>query len=179
VTKFVALLRGINVGGKHVLPMQELRELLAELGCEDVATYIQSGNVVFNHSGKPGNLSEDISDAIEAQFGFRPFVLLMSATDFIAVASANPYSSMVVEPKFLHVCFLSELAKQPGIERMAELASATEQYVLTDTALYLSAPDGIGRSKLAHEVETCLGVRTTGRNARTVGKICEMIESLG
>ena len=159
--------------------MQDLRGLLASLGCEGVDTYIQSGNVVFNHSGKTGNLSEDISDAIEAQFGFRAFVLLMPATDLMAVASANPFSSTVVEPKFLHVCFLSELAKQPDIERMAELASATEQYVLTDTALYLSAPDGIGRSKLAHNVEKCLGVRTTGRNARTVGKICEMIEALG
>ena len=158
--------------------MQEFRNLLSELGCEDVATYIRSGNAVFNYSGSTANLSAEISDAIEEQYGFRPFVLLMPATDFLAVALANPYSSKAVEPKFLHVCFLSELAKQPDIERMAELASATEQYVLTDTALYLSAPDGIGRSKLAHEVETCLGVRTTGRNARTVGKICEMIESL-
>ncbi len=134
--------------------MQDLRGLLAELGCEGVDTYIQSGNVVFNHSGKTGNLSEDISDAIEAQFGFRAFVLLMPATDFMVVASANPFSSTVVEPKFLHVCFLSEPAKQPDIERMAELATATEQYVLTDTALYLSAPPGISRHPhmLRHDV---------------------------
>ncbi len=171
-------MRGINVGGKHVLPMQGFRNLLSELGCQDVATYIQSGNAVFNYSGKVTRLSEAISDAVEKQFGFRPLTVLMSADEFLAIAASNPFVAKALELKFVHVCFLSEAAQQPQVERMTELASPAEQFELTDEAFYLHAPDGIGRSKLAHNVEKCLGVRTTGRNARTVGKICEMIESL-
>ena len=75
MTTIVALLRGINVGGKHSLPMQNLRELLGELGCDDVKTYIQSGNAVFNTSADPSELSQDITAAIERQFGFAPSVL--------------------------------------------------------------------------------------------------------
>ena len=76
MTTFVALLRGINVGGKNILPMQAFSELLTELGCIDVATYIQSGNAVFRYSGKPAELTDMISTAIESKFGFRPSVLV-------------------------------------------------------------------------------------------------------
>ena len=69
---FVALLRGINVGGNNILPMQNFRDILANLGCERVSTYIQSGNAVFTHSGDASPLSDTISAAIESAFGFRP-----------------------------------------------------------------------------------------------------------
>ena len=159
--------------------MQDFRKLLSELGCKDVATYIQSGNAVFNYSGKVTRLSEAISDAIEKQFGFRPLTMLMTADEFLAIAATNPFAAKALEQKSVHVCFLSEDAQQPHIERMTELASLSEQYQLTDEAFYLHAPDGIGRSKLASNVDQCVGVWTTGRNARTVAKICEIIESFG
>ena len=158
--------------------MQDFRNLLSELGCKDVATYIQSGNAVFNYPGKVTRLSESISDAVEKQFGFRPQTMLVSAVEFLAIAAANPFVAKALELKFVHICFLPGAAQQPNTERMTELACPSEQYVLTDEAFYLHAPDGIGRSKLASNVEKCLGVRTTARNARTVGKICEMVESL-
>ena len=159
--------------------MQDFRDLLGELGCRDVATYIQSGNAVFNYSGNVAQLSEAISDKVEDQFGFRPLTMLISADEFLAIAASNPFLADALEQKSLHVCFLSEAAQQPQFERITELASPSEQFVLTDEAFYLHAPDGIGRSKLASNVDECVGVWTTGRNARTVAKICEMIESIG
>jgi len=175
MTAFVALLRGINVGGKNILPMKEFRELLTTLGCTDVATYIQSGNAVFKHSGNSVEVSELISTTIEKGFGFRPSVMVLTADDFNAVAATSPFSAEAAEPKFLHVWFMQELAANANTVRMNEIASADEKYLLTDSAVYLFAPNGIGRSKLAAGMEKCLGVQATARNWRTVGKIGEML----
>jgi len=175
MTAFVALLRGINVGGKNILPMKEFRELLTKLGCENVATYIQSGNAVFEYLGNSAELPELISIAIESGFGFRPSVMVLTADEFDAVATARPFSAEISEPKFLHVWFLQESAARADTAKMKEIGSADEKYLLTDTAVYLYAPNGIGRSKLAGGMEKCLGVPATARNWRTVSKIGAML----
>jgi uncharacterized protein (DUF1697 family) len=175
---YVALLRGINVGGNNILPMQDFRELLAKLECTDVSTYIQSGNAVFNHSGGATSLSAAISNSIEESFGFRPAVMVLAAKDFSAIAAENPFAKKVAEPKTLHIWFARGRIENADSERIAALAAKDETYHLTETAFYLHAPNGIGRSKLAAGVEKCLGVEGTGRNWRTVGKILEMIAAL-
>lgn len=178
MTNCVALLRGINVGGNNILPMKELRELLTKLGCENVATYIQSGNAVFKYSGDSTELPELISIAIESGFGFRPSVMVLTADEFDAVARTKPFSAKISEPKFLHVWFLQESAAKANTARMKEIASADEKYLLTDSAVYLYAPNGIGRSKLASGMEKCLGVPATARNRRTISKIGELLSEL-
>ena len=175
MTTFVALLRGINVGGKNILPMQAFSELLTELGCIDVATYIPSGNAVFRYSGKPAELTDMISTAIESKFGFRPSVLVLTADEFDDVARENPFVVEASDPKFLHVWFMREPATSANTTRMGELESGGEKFLLTDSAVYLYAPDGVGRSKLAAGMEKCLGVPATARNWRTVCKIGEML----
>jgi len=110
MTAFVALLRGINVGGNNLLPMSEFRQLLSTLGCEEVATYIQSGNAVFKHSKTAAGLSQSISEAVHSKFGFRPSVMVLTASEFAAVAAENPFLADVSEPKLLHVWFLGEEA---------------------------------------------------------------------
>jgi uncharacterized protein (DUF1697 family) len=172
---YVALLRGINVGGRHSLPMADLSAEFTKLGCENVRTYIQSGNVVFGFSGSTKDLASKISTAIETGFGFKPTVLILSGKVFSAIVAANPFAGKRVDPKHLHVNFLSAPATRPKTDRMQDMQAATERFELTDTAFYLLAPDGIGRSKLAANVESCLGVAATGRNWRTVGKIGEML----
>ena len=172
---FVALLRGINVGGKNILPMKELRELLTTLGCEDAATYIQSGNAIFTYAGDSAELPESIAGAIESGFGFRPSVMVLAENEFNAVAAANPFSAEVSEPKLVHIWFMQESAGNANTARLDEIATAGERFLLTDSAFYLHAPNGIGRSKLASEVEKCLGVRATARNCRTLSKIGEML----
>lgn len=177
MTVKIALLRGINVGGKNSVPMQELRELLEELGCRDVSTYIQSGNVVFRSDESESSLSLQITSEIQRCFGFEPFVLILEADTFKAITDANPYANDDIDPKFLHVNFLASKAVDPDIDRMRELQSKTEQFTLTDHALYFKAPDGIGRSKFAAGAEKLLGVPATGRNWKTVCKLLDMVSA--
>jgi uncharacterized protein (DUF1697 family) len=179
VTKYVALLRGINVGGNNILPMKEFRELLTTLGCESVATYIQSGNAIFTHAGNSAELPERIAAAVDSGFGFRPSVMVLTAGEFDAVATANPFAAEATEPKFLHVWFLQESAAGANTAKMKQIASGDEKYLLTDRAVYLYAPNGIGRSKLAGGMEKCLGVQATARNWRTVSKIGAMLSEFG
>ncbi len=177
MTVKVALLRGINVGGRNLLPMKGLRELFVELGCRDVQTYIQSGNVVFKSEEDDDALSRRIMDDIKQKFGFEPFVQVVEGSVFTAIAEANPYANDAIDPKFLHVLFLAARPDKPDIRKMNDRKSPTERFVLTDDALYLSAPDGIGRSKFAAGVEKWLGVPATGRNWKTVCKLVEMVAS--
>lgn len=177
MTIYVALFRGINVGGKHILPMQDLRDLLAELGYKNVQTYIQSGNAVFSSAENATELSSEIRDAIEAQFGFAPQVLLLTVERFAAIASENPYPEAEATPKFLHVWFLTEKAGNPDIDAMNSIKAENERFTLTDDALYLHAPDGIGRSRLAAKIDRHLGVSTTARNWRTVRKLLDLAKS--
>ena len=173
----IALLRGINVGGRNSIPMQELRELLEEFGCRDVSTYIQSGNVVFRSDESEAALSSHLSSAIKQRFGFEPFVLILPGDRFAAIADANPYADDDIDPKFIHVNFLASKAVEPDIDKMHELQSKTEHFTLTDHALYFRAPDGIGRSKFAAQIEKLLGVPATGRNWKTVCKLLDMVSA--
>lgn len=175
---FVALLRGINVGGNNILPMKDLRALLSDLGCDDVATYIQSGNAVFRYAGDAAAISRDLSKAIESAFAFKPVILVLPAAAFAATAAENPYAAKAADPKHVHISFLSTPADGADLARMKELASDDEEFELTDRGFYLHAPQGIGRSKLAASSEKCLGVAATARNGRSVGKLLEMLEKL-
>ena len=178
MTIYVALLRGINVGGKHSLPMQDLRDVLAALGCEDTKTYIQSGNAVFRSDDERGLLSSNIEAAVAEKFGFAPKVLVLTIDDYQSILAANPFPKAVDDAKSLHVSFLAEAPVDPDLKSLHTLKSPTENYELLANAFYLHAPDGIGRSKLAAKVEKCLGVPVTGRNWRTATKLAELAASI-
>ena len=178
MTDYVALFRGINVGGKHILPMQELRGLLTALGCDNVKTIIQSGNAVFSAGTDPASLSLNIANAIDEKFGFSPQVLLLRLETFEAIVAANPYPEAAATPKLLHVWVLTELPDNPVIGAMNALKADSERFALMDNALYLHAPEGIGRSRLAARVDHCLGVPTTARNWRTVTKLIDLADQL-
>ena len=175
---WIALFRGINVGGSNVLPMKELVRVLESLGLKDVQTYIQSGNVVFQSSGKPpAKLNEKIAAAIQKRRGFRPHVLILSAARLNEIAASNPFPEAEANPKSLHVFFLdSTPGTGPGtdLKSLTKIKAPAERFRLIDDVFYLHAPDGIGRSRLAASVEKRLGVPTTARNWRTVQKLIEM-----
>lgn len=174
----IALFRGINVGGHNKLPMRDLRDIFESLGCEDVRTYIQSGNAVFRTAQLPDNLAPALIAAIDDSFGFRPGVLILEIEAFRAIAAANPYRTAEATPAQLHVSFLTERPAGPDIAALERLRSPAEAFELADSAFYMHAPDGIGRSKLAARVEKALGVEATGRNWRTVSKILELADSM-
>ncbi len=175
---YIALLRGINVGGSNKLLMADLRALLAKMGLRNIKTYIQSGNVVFQSEETDVDvLALEIGEAIEANHGFTPRVLLLDAVAVRAAITANPFPEAETEPKTLHLYFLAEQPQKPDVEMLEQLRSETEQFQLDDKVFYLHAPDGIGRSKLAERAERALGVPATARNWRTVSKVMDVAES--
>ncbi|MBT8101630.1 MAG: DUF1697 domain-containing protein [Gammaproteobacteria bacterium] len=172
---WIALLRGINVGGKHLLPMKELAAALEEMGCINVRTYIQSGNVVFERPrSKAPQLAEKIGKTVLKSHGFEPRVLVLTVKELEKAATANPFPEAENEPKTLHLCFLAAKPKSPDLDALEQIKARTESYALVDKVFYLHAPEGIGRSKLAANVEKRLGVDATGRNWRTVTKLLKL-----
>ena len=172
---YIALLRGINIGGHNILPMKELVTLLEALDLQDVKTYIQSGNVVFrSEEDDPALLSNKISAEIKQRYGFEPHVLLLELEELKETVEANPFPEAESEPKTLHVFFLAAEPANPDLEAITRLKRDSERYSLTGKRFYFFAPDGVGRSKLAANVERLLGVPATGRNWRTVCEIKKM-----
>ncbi|MEV7084640.1 DUF1697 domain-containing protein [Streptomyces sp. NPDC093085] len=177
-TTYVALLRGINVGGHRKLPMADLRALLTGLGHGAVRTHLQSGNAVFtSDSEDERGLAAGLERAIEERFGFTVDCLVRSAAYLSAVADACPFPAGELAGKQLHLICLSGPADP---ERFASLDPAgylPEEFRLGDRALYLYAPDGLGRSKLGEALGRPAffrGMTVTSRNWNTVTKLIEM-----
>ena len=175
MNRWITLLRGVNVGGKNILPMADLRSALTDAAFNDPRTYIQSGNVSFGSElGEPAKIESRVADVIEARFGFRPQVLVMSADRLHMALANNPFPEAETAPKTLHFFFLSRPAAQADHEAIEAIKAPSERTSLTDQVFYLHAPDGIGRSKLAAKAENLLGVPVTARNLRSVQAIAQM-----
>ena len=176
---FVALFRGINVGGKNKLLMRDLASLMESMGLQNVSTYIQSGNVVFQADDSVASgLATMIRDAILERFGFSPDVIILDRATLEKAISENPSPDADSEPSKVHLSFLLELPSNPDLGALERIRQPTERFELKGKVFYLHAPDGIGRSKLAARVERSLGVSGTGRNWRTVLKLDEMARAL-
>ena len=167
--KYILLFRGINVGGRNLLPMKDLKTLLLGAGYEQIETYIQSGNVVLQSQQPP---NDDIRELMEQEFGFKPELIVLDEPLLMDAINSNPFEAD--EGKHMHFFFLADKPR-PDQEKLTQLATASEQFLVTDSVFYLYAPDGIGRSKLAAKVEACLGVSGTGRNLNTVNKLVDML----
>ncbi len=174
----IALLRGINVGGKRVLPMKELVAILEDLGCRNARTYIQSGNVVFRSmEGDVARLAGEIGAAIAARHGFTPEVILLSVDELHAAIAANPFREAEATPKSLHLGFLAAAPDAPDLAALERAREASERFAIRERIFYLHAPDGTGRSRLANNAERLLGVPLTSRNWRTVCAIMALAEA--
>lgn len=176
----IALLRGINVGGKNLLPMKELVAMLGDLGAQKVKTYIQSGNVVFVWKGKDtSQLSNQIRAEIKKRRGFDPHVLLLELNDIESVIQQNPFPAEAeADPKALHAGFLAAAPERPDLKTLESLKINSERFRLIGSVFYLHAPEGVGRSKLAAKSEKLLGVPMTDRNWRTVLTLWKMAQEL-
>jgi uncharacterized protein (DUF1697 family) len=173
---YIALFRGINVGGNNKLPMKELVAVLESIGLHNVKTYIQSGNAVLQSTEKnTASLALKISHAIKQSHGFEPKVWLIDAAVFGQAIVNNPYPEAESEPDTLHLNFLASLPASADWSALEKLKSATERFKLVGDVLYLHAPDRIGRSKLYASLEKKLGVAMTTRNWNTVMKLNEMV----
>ena len=173
---YVALFRGINVGGRNVLPMESLKGILAGLSLEDIRTHIQSGNVVFRAGAGLASspLSGKISAAIEEVQGFRPEVILLDIAELENALGQNPFPEAEAKPQTLHLGVLARAPLDPDLEALEDARKDGERFHLHGRFFYLHAPRGIGRSKLAAIAEKALGVPLTMRNWRTVLKLRSM-----
>ena len=173
--RMVALLRAVNVGGRK-LPMAELRALCARLGWAEVATYIQSGNVVFTATGKPAALEAELENAIEARFGLDVPVVVRTAEQWAKLAAGDPFPK---EPPNRVMLLLSKAPPAEGAEAAIEArAVAGERVRRSGDALWFHYPEGAGTSKLTPAlIDRAVGSAATARNRNTVMKLKEMLEA--
>ena len=175
MSTYIALLRGINVGGNNPLPMRELVTQLEGLGLQDVSTYIQSGNAVFRScEGDTSSLPSRIQSALRESHGFAPQVMILALDELEDALASNPFPQAEGQPKSLHLFFLASIPNDPDLKFLESIKQESEEFELRGRVFYLHAPDGIGRSKLAARVEKALGVPVTARNWRSARKILNL-----
>jgi uncharacterized protein (DUF1697 family) len=176
----IALLRGINVGGRNRLPMAGLTAMFIDVGCADVRTYIQSGNVVFRAAPRtanriPGLIAKSLSDGV----GLKIPVVVRGAADFHRVAAENPFVGTGADLALIHVGFLADA---PGAARSAALdreRSPGDSFELRGREIYLSTPNGVAQTRYTNAYfDSALATISTFRNWRTVLKLAEMLKEM-
>jgi len=173
--KWIALFRGINVGGKNKLPMKELKTQMQNAGFENVKTYIQSGNVVFESKKTDVNIvSQQLSELVENSHGFLPKVIILSVDKFSRAIKNCPFKVDIEQGNLLHYFFLEHAPKNVDFARIDAIKTASEEWRIIDDVFYLYTPDGFGRSQLAIKAEKLIGEAATARNWRSVSKIFEL-----
>jgi uncharacterized protein (DUF1697 family) len=174
---WVALLRGINVGGQKAVSMERLRGSFAAMGCSDVKTYVQSGNVVFATAPDTHDaLTRKIEEGIRRDFGFSVIVILRTAKELQKIVKTNPFPSEEgIEPAKLHVTFLAKAPNKAALKNLEKLATSPDRFRLIGREIYLYCPEGYGRTKLSNNAfEKKLSVAATTRNWKTTTALCEM-----
>ena len=176
MTTYVALLRGVNVGGNNRIAMADLRRWITALGFHGVASYIQSGNVVLSGSSHPtAEVASAVRAAIAGQSGLDVAVMVRTRDELAKVIAGNPYPEADDEPTKVHVAFLTDDADLTGLEAVDPASYAPDEWTSGPGVLYLRFPNGTASSKLAVVLgRTRTGVMSTVRNWRTVTKLLEL-----
>lgn len=178
MTRYVALLRGINVGRAKQIPMADLRTLLTGLGYTDVATLLRSGNAVFTGSGSPTEVASRIEDAVETKFGMTVGCVVRDGAELTAVIAANPLPEAAAEGSRYLVHFLSAAPDRALLDANDPVRLDPEHIRLGDRVVYQWCPDGImAAPDVGTYVVKNLGVVATGRNWNTVTKLAAMLDA--
>jgi uncharacterized protein (DUF1697 family) len=175
---YIAFLRGINLGPTNKISMPALRAMAAELGYADVATYINSGNLIFTSSKKAAELEREISAAIKERFGTKTDVAVRTPAQLKKVLADNPYPDG--SPSQVTVAFLTQAAPPEAKQKVAAIATDAEPFTFAGSEVYVHYSNGLGRSKLAEKFSSIIGVSATVRNINTVAKVlalCERFET--
>ncbi len=172
--KHVALLRGINVGGKNKLPMKDLAAIFTKAGARNVTTFIQSGNVIFE--GSPKGLCTKVEKAIESQFGFRVPIILRSEEQLEMAVAGNPFLDQ--HEDFLHVVFLADLPAAAAVKSLDPARSPGDRFHVAGQEIYLHLPNGGAKTKITNAwLDSKLSTVSTVRNWRTTLKLLELVRS--
>ena len=176
--RMVALLRAVNVGGRK-LPMAGLRAAAEALGWTAVATYIQSGNLIFAAAGEPAELESELEIALRERFGIEVPTMMRTAAQWAKLAAANPFAKAAEdEPNRVMMLVSKRPPAADAAERLVERAKAGEQVRSAGGALWFHYPEGAGTSKLTPSlIDRIVGSPATARNWRTVLRLREMLEA--
>jgi uncharacterized protein (DUF1697 family) len=169
MTTYVAMLRGVNVGG-NTLKMEWLRQACETLGLREVRTYVQSGNLVFKSQLSASKLAQTLKAMVDAQTRLPVSVVVRTADDLQNVVAGNPFLKQKgVNPTKLHVTFLDKAPAKPALDRLDALAGKRDEYRLAGREIYLHCPINYGETKLSNAaIEKAVAVGATTRNWKTV-----------
>jgi uncharacterized protein (DUF1697 family) len=176
---YISLLRGINVSGQKKIIMKDLKSLYVSLGFENVLTYIQSGNVIFESDADEQTLIENIEESIRKMYGFDVPVQVRSASEFQNIVKSCPFTELdlVEEGTRVMVTFLVSVPSREQVEKLMTYVNEPERLVLVGKEVYLHCPNGYGKTKLSNNLlEKKLGVAATTRNWKSVIKLHELLK---
>lgn len=173
----IALLRGVNVGGRNRVPMAELRALCEALGWQDVATHVQSGNVVFRASGTPAKLSSALADVLREHLDLEVPVIVREGAGWLRLAARSAFPDAERErANLLHVALAPLAPRRAVLAQLAPYCKAGERVALRGDALWIDYAGGVGRSKLSPAVlDRVVGAPVTARNWRSVQAIAALV----
>jgi uncharacterized protein (DUF1697 family) len=175
--RYIALLRGVNVGGKTIVKMERFRDLLAANGFANVKTYIQSGNAIFDHDSNDANEIEMLVEAIIEREFFKTPVIARTFTEFRSILDENPFKNERFEEKLFHIAFLKTAPDNAQSELMESKSNAGETYAVRGREVYCFLREGVADSVLGKKfIDNKLKIPSTARNMRTIGKIIELAE---
>ncbi len=176
----IALLRGINVGGKHKLPMSDVVSIFREAGARQVQTYIQSGNVIFEaEKTEIPRMCTAIMQSISSTYGWETPVITRTAEELSEIVRANPFLPAGADDRTLHVAFLGSLPNRTRIAELDARRSPPDEFVVQGREVYLSCPHGLARSKLTNAYfDSKLGTPSTVRNWKTTLKLLELAKNI-
>ncbi len=176
--RYVALLRGVNVGGRNKLPMADLRDIFTAAGCSAVRTYIQSGNVVFDaKQDLAKRVPEIVAESIRRRFGYETVVVVRSREELRQIVASNSFDT-AGDPRFLQVAFLENTPGAEAVSRLDPQRSPPDAFAVRGRNVHLHYPNGVARSKLTNEyLAAQLQTASTMRNWRTVLTLLEMVDA--
>ncbi len=175
--RMLALLRGINVGGKNKLPMEGLRAAASKLGFSEVSTYIQSGNLLFESASEPAECERALEAAIEKSFSLKIPVIVRTREQWATYAKGSAFEdAQRARPKILHIAVAKRPLAAGADEALRAYAKAGERIEALPDALWIDFNEGVGRSKLTPAVlDRLAGSPVTARNWNTVQTLAELL----
>lgn len=176
---YISILRGINVSGHKMIKMDALKQLYVDLGFSNVQTYIQSGNVVFQSQSQNTNeIATQIEEKISEIFKFEVPVLVLEFEELKSIIAQNPFTKdLNKDVSSFHITFLKEIPSEENCNKIKDLQSNNDEFLIIDKSIYLYCPNGYGNTKLNNNfLENKLKTTATTRNWKTVNELVKIAE---
>lgn len=177
MNQFIVLLRGVNVSGHNLLPMKELKKVMEDAGFESVATYIQSGNIIFKSSESNNeHIKSLIIELIQKHFNLSISVFILSKSQLLDIMNNSPYKDEVDTKKLYYIIF-DQTPSNELVDKLKNIQYPPDEYFIKDSVIYLNCHNGYGNTKFSNNFfENKLKLKATTRNWNTLQKLIEMTE---